>query len=148
MKTKKLIIKSIKPMFTKLVTTSDVYTKEECINEYGLIENNKEGLLKEIQRILFVNPDNHQGLKVGDLVCLNFNRYQVRQFAKDSTKDIMEDVHKEVTRYEIPRIEINKDFKLMIDTGDVEFVIQGFEYEEKEVTLNELLPNKPVIIGL
>ena len=56
---KKLVLKKIKPTFTRLVTTADRYTFEDSITETGMVIPDMEGAIKDIQTVNFLNSSIH-----------------------------------------------------------------------------------------
>ena len=72
---KDIVIKKLKPMFTSIVTTMDKYDDDILVD--GLIDGTrKKGTIKEYQRVLAVGTV-VQGIKEGDLVCINPQRYGI-----------------------------------------------------------------------
>lgn len=117
-------IKKIKPMFTALVTTMDIYTEEECSGA----EAYKKGMIKEVQKVLSVGPS-VMHIKEGDLVSINPTRYAVRKHDENSIKSEMEGGNP-VLKYEFNIIEFDDKPCLLLQDRDINYVIE--EYEEIE----------------
>ena len=120
-------IKKIKPMYTRIVTTMDMYVEDQQIpGSGGIIDVTKlkQGI-KEYQKVLAVGTS-VRNLKEGDVVCIDPSRYAVRQFRDDSVKkDLMEN---QIVRYNFNVVKLNGNDCLLLDEGDIEFVVE--EYDE------------------
>ena len=127
-------IKKIKPMFTKIVTTMDRYDKDQKVG--NLIDTHKvSGTIKEIQRVVAVG-DNSAGIKEGQLVLINPTRYAVMKHEKGSLKDgVITD--NPVIGYNLPVIELNNIPHLLLDTQDVDYIIEEWEEDTPEETIEE-----------
>lgn len=125
---KDITIKSIKPMFTHILTTKDEYTEAAMIAGTGIIDATKlkQGV-KEYQKVVAIGSGVHN-VKVGDLVAINPKRYAVMKYKKTDTKEMMEEYHNMPVRYAFPSVEVNGQELLYLDEADVDFVID--EYEE------------------
>ena len=119
-------IKKIRPLFTKIVTTMNRY-EEDQTTEGGLVVAQKQaGAVKEYQTIVAVGS-NSAGLKVGDVVMVNPSRYAVMKHKEGSLKDgVISD--NPVLGYNLPIIELDKVPHLLLETSDIDFVVE--EYEE------------------
>lgn len=129
-----MIIKKIKPMFTKIVTTMDKYEKDQKVG--NLIDTHKtSGTVKEIQRVVAVG-NNSAGIKEGDMVLINPTRYAVMKHEKGSLKDgVITD--NPVIGYNLPVIELNNIPHLLLDTQDVDYIIEEWEEDTPEETIEE-----------
>lgn len=129
-----MIIKKIKPMFTKIVTTMDKYDKDQKVG--NLIDTHKvSGTVKEIQRVIAVG-NNSAGIKEGDMVLINPTRYAVMKHEKGSLKDgVITD--NPVIGYNLPVIELNNIPHLLLDTQDVDYIIEEWEEDTPEETIEE-----------
>lgn len=141
MKKTVLKIKEIQPLFTKIVCTSDKYTKEDSVELNGLVTPGKENTIKNIQTVVAVGT-NVMTIKPGDLVSLSFNRYAVRKTKQNSIReDIQGELYEQILSYSFPIVKMeDKDF-LFIDSADVEFIITKYEPEEIEVNIATHLVN-------
>lgn len=120
-----LNIKKIKPLFTKVVVTKDVYTEESSLSKGGL-QIHKSGEVKEIQTVVAVG-DSVRNIKVGDLVCVDPSRYAIKKYQENSVKnDILTN---QIVGYNIPLVELDGKECMILDNNDVRFVIE--EYEDK-----------------
>lgn len=147
MKTKKLTIKGITPLFTKIITTADKYTEADSVDKHGFIDPKKVQAIKDIQTVVEIGTS-VRFVKPGDKISLNFARYGVRKYNKDSSKADMNDHYNEVLEYQIPMISLNQKEHLFIDEGDVEFIIKDYKEEEIEVNVAglSLTPQKSNLI--
>ena len=119
-----MVIKKIKPMFTRIVTTMDMYV-DDTTTPGGIIDVTKlkQGI-KEYQKVIAVGTS-VRTVKEGDLVCINPDRYAVRKFSNDSVKnDLLENT---VTRYNFNVVKIEDKDYLLLDEADVEFVVEDWE---------------------
>lgn len=101
----------------------------------GLLVDVKKlaGTVKEFQKVVAVGS-NSAGIKVGDVVAINPMRYAVMKHQKGSMKDgVIED--NPVVGYNLPIIELNHVPHLLLETADIEFVIE--EYEDNAPTVEE-----------
>lgn len=142
MKTTKIIIKSVTPLFTKIITTAEKYSEADSISKNGLIDTKKVGVLKDIQTVVEVGTS-VRFVKPGDVISLNFGRYAVKKFHRDSSKADMDDHYNEVLSYQVPMISLDNKELLFIDEGDVEFIINHYDTVEVEVNVAGLeLPSQ------
>ena len=124
---KDIRINEIKPLFTTIITTLDVY--EEDLIENGALKA-PQGSLRMYQKVLAVGSS-VRDVKVGDIVLLNFGNYIVRKFKENSIKEDMSAQEDEYV-YNIPRILIGGKICGKFQDRDVEGVITDFEEFETE----------------
>ena len=124
---KDIRINEIKPLFTTIITTLDVY--EEDLIENGVLKA-PQGSLRMYQKVLAVGSS-VRDVKVGDTVLLNFGNYIVRKFKENSIKEDMSAQEDEYV-YDIPRILIGGKICGKFQDRDVEGVITDFEEFETE----------------
>ena len=124
---KDIRINEIKPLFTTIITTLDVY--EEDLIENGVLKA-PQGSLRMYQKVLAVGSS-VRDVKVGDTVLLNFSNYIVRKFKENSIKEDMSAQEDEYV-YDIPRILIGGKICGKFQDRDVEGVITDFEEFETE----------------
>lgn len=124
---KDIRINEIKPLFTTIITTLDVY--EEDLIENGVLKA-PQGSLRMYQKVLAVGSS-VRDVKVGDTVLLNFGNYIVRKFKENSIKEDMSAQEDEYV-YDIPRILIGGKMCGKFQDRDVEGVITDFEEFETE----------------
>ena len=142
---KKLVLKKIKPTFTRLVTTADRYTFEDSITETGMVIPDMEGAIKDIQTVVAVG-DGVREIKEGDKVSLNFKRFAQYKYSKNSAKADMEEYNNQIVSYAFTFVEIDGVDYLFLDNQDVEFIIK--EYKEVEVALPDTITEAPKATNL
>lgn len=127
-----LNIKKVRPLFTKIVTTCERYEEDQKTGV--LIDTRKQaGAVKEYQTVVAVGS-NPAGIKVGDVVMINPMRYAVMKHENGSLKDgVIKD--NPVVGYQLPVIELNGVPHLLLETADIEYIIE--EYEENTPTVEE-----------
>lgn len=136
-----LHIKSIKPLFNKIVTSGDKY--EEDMIDGGVITANK-GDLKLYQTVIAVGSV-VRDIQVGDKVMINPMNYAVRRYDKNSIQNDLD--NNKIIEFKFPWITIDdengkpKDC-LLLDDRDIKFIFEG---EEKSDSI--IMPNKKVIIS-
>ena len=135
-----LHIKKIRPMYTSLVTTGNVY--EEDMKENGIIVA-KKGDIKEYQTVIAIGPS-VRDINVGDTVMIDMMHFAVTKYDPNSIKNDM-DMNK-VIKLNIPWVYMddekgNPQRYMLISDRDVKYVFEG---EEKNETI--IIPNKPGII--
>lgn len=118
-------LKKIKPLYTRIVTTMDMYVDDQLASPSGIIDASKlKRGIKEYQTVVYVGTS-VRNIKEGDVVCINPDRYAVRQFSKDSVKnDILTN---QVTKYNFNVVNINDKDYLLLDETDVEFIVEEYE---------------------
>ena len=121
-------IKKIKPLFTAVVVTSNVYPRD--YKERGLISP-KANKLKEYQIVVAVG-DSCRGVEEGDLVCIDLSSYAQWKYKKNSVKSDMEELHNEIVGYNVPQIEIDGKDYLYLDIRDIKYIVQEFDDKENE----------------
>lgn len=135
-----LKIKSIKPLYTGIVTTGEKYSED--MRDNGLIVANK-GDLKAYQKVIAVGSS-VRDIKVGDTVMIDITHFAVMKYNPNSIKEDM-DLNK-VVKWNIPWVMIDDEKGvpqdcLLISDRDVKFVFVG---EEKNESI--IMPDKPKII--
>ena len=122
-----LHIKSIKPMFTSIVTTADRF--EEDYTENGMILASK-GDYKPWQTIISIG-DSVRNLKKGDKVMVNLDNYVVRKYDKNSLQNDLENNKKVRYAFNFVTLDDNngnpKECFLFNDRD----ILYSFEGEEK-----------------
>lgn len=131
-----LKIKKIKPMFNRILITSDKYEKD--IKQGGVVTITA-GTLKEYQRVISVGST-VRDIKEGDLVLINPTRYAVRKHNEGSLKNgVVTD--NPVTSYNFNLVEVNGQICILLYDQDVDYVIE--EYEEPS---NLIIPENKLIV--
>lgn len=135
-------IKKITPMFTKIVTTCEKYETDQKTGK--LINAKKQaGAVKEYQKVVAVGS-NPAGIKVGDMVMINPIRYAVMKHEQGSIKDgVIQD--NPILGFNMPIVDLGGVPHLLLETQDVEFIID--EYEEIEEEESPLYVPQNTIIG-
>ena len=120
-----MVIKKIKPLYTRIVTTMDMYVEDQATSPGGIIDVTKlKKGIKEYQTVISVGTS-VRNLKEGDVVCINPDRYAVRKFQENSLKnDIMENA---VTKYNFNVVNIEGTDYLLLDEADVEFIVEDYD---------------------
>lgn len=138
-----LIIKKIQPMYTKILTTMCKYDEDE-LTAGGLIDSTKtQGTLKEYQTVIAVG-NSVRNVKVGDLVCVNPERYAVKKHEAGSLKDgVITD--NPVIKYNFNIMELEGVPHLLLDENDVSFIITDYE-EVKEQKSDLYVPKTQIIM--
>ena len=125
-------LKKVTPMFNKIITTAE-FTEE--LTESGIITNTKKSV-DEFQTVVAVG-ESVRIIKVGDVVCVDPNRYAVRKYKKDSVKADIEEYANTIIDYEIPLIILDGVKHLMIMDSDVLFIVDDYEkIEPKQIIDN------------
>ena len=138
-----LTVKKIKPMFTALVTTMDVYEEDGKIG--NIIDvTKKAGTVKEYQTVLAIG-DSVRGIKVGDLVCINPSRYAVKKHQEGSLKDgVITD--NPVVTYNFDIVEIQDKQYLLLQDRDIDFIIDDYEEIDDPTPSSIIKPETKKII--
>lgn len=138
------ILKEIKPMFNRLVTTMDSYEEDQTLGN-GLLDSKKQkGALKEYQKVLAVG-DTVRGIEKGDLVCINPTRYAVMKHEDKSMKNgvIGDNL---VIGYKFNTIMIDGKECLMLYDQDIDFIVVKSEDVEDKAAPTIIQIEKPKII--
>ena len=130
-------------MYTKILTTMCKYEEDE-MTAGGLIDSTKtQGTLKEYQTVVAVG-NSVRNVKVGDLVCVNPERYAVKKHEAGSLKDgVITD--NPVIKYNFNIMELEGVPHLLLDENDVSFIITDYE-EVKEQKSDLYVPKTQIIM--
>ena len=136
-----LHIKKIKPLFSNIITTGDMY--EEDMKTNGLITA-KRGDLKLYQKVLAVGPM-VRDINIGDTVMIDASHFAVRRFDKNSIQNDMD--NNPTIRYEFNCVTLddskgNPKECLMLSDRDILYVFEGEEVNESIV-----VPKKKVLLN-
>ena len=137
-----LHIKSIKPLFTSIVTTGDKF--EEDVVVAGIIQQDqKKGDLKLYQKVIAVGSA-VRDIQIGDLVMINPINYVHRKYSKNSVQNDMD--NNPILSIDIPTVVVedekgNTQECLLLNDRDIRFVFEG---EEKDDSI--IIPEKPKFI--
>lgn len=118
-------LKKIKPLYTRIVTTMDMYVDKDVTLPGGIIDASKiKKGIKEYQTVVATGTS-VKNVKVGDIVCIDPSRYAVRKFQPDSVKaDLMTN---QVTSYNFNVVSLDGTDYLLLDEADVEFIVEDYE---------------------
>jgi hypothetical protein len=138
-------------MLNYVLVTSDRYTEEETAELYGgIIRSDLVDHVKPYQTIFNLSEmAKNRGLKIGQLVMINFDKAPycrpVQAKAANSVKE-SEEHYRAKLEYNIPTMEIGGVEYLKIFDSDIEFIIDNFEFKEKQVRGKGLImPDKRLI---
>lgn len=136
-------IKKIKPMFTSVVTTMNVY--EEDTTKGGIIDVTKSrGTVKEYQEVLAVGSA-VKDIKVGDIVCINPARFAVKKHKEGSLREgVVGD--NPVIAYNFPVIELDSKPCLLLRDQDIDFIIEDYEEVPDPTPSNIVKPDTNIIV--
>ena len=129
-----LKVKSIKPLFTGVLTTANKYETTSTKNGIIISAKQTEGHIKEYQKLVKVGSSVRE-IKPGDIVLINPSRYLRKKFDENSIRD---DFDKNPTiEINIPTVVINDKEYFLIEDRDVAYIIDDCE---------EIPDTKPSII--
>ena len=129
-----LKVKSIKPLFTGVLTTANKYETTSTKNGIIISAKQTEGHIKEYQTVVKVGSSVRE-IKPGDIVVINPSRYLRKKFDENSIRD---DFDKNPTiEINIPTVVINDKEYFLIEDRDVAYIIDDCE---------EIPDTKPSII--
>ena len=129
-----LKVKSIKPLFTGVLTTANKYETTSTKNGIIISAKQTEGHIKEYQTVVKVGSSVRE-IKPGDIVLINPSRYIRKKFDENSIRD---DFDKNPTiEINIPTVVINDKEYFLIEDRDVAYIIDDCE---------EIPDTKPSII--
>lgn len=129
-----LKVKSIKPLFTGVLTTANKYETTSTKNGIIVSAKQTEGQIKEYQTVIKVGSSVRE-IKPGDIVLINPSRYLRKKFDENSIRD---DFDKNPTiEINIPTVVINDKEYFLIEDRDVAYIIDDCE---------EIPDTKPSII--
>ena len=134
-------IKKIKPMFTAVVVTANIYPRD--YKEHNIISP-KANKLKEYQKVVAVG-DSCRDIKEGDLVCIDLSLYAQRKYKKNSVKSDIDELHNEIIGYNVPQINIDDQDCMYLDIRDIKYIVQDYDNEENEEQ-TIITPNKSIIL--
>lgn len=119
-----LKVKSIKPLFTGVLTTANKYETTSTKNGIIISAKQTEGHIKEYQTVIKVGSSVRE-IKPGDIVLINPSRYLRKKFDENSIRD---DFDKNPTiEINIPTVVINDKEYFLIEDRDVAYIIDDCE---------------------
>lgn len=121
-----ILIKKIKPMFTRILLTKDTYNEAAYIPGTHLLDSSriKQGV-KELQTVLAIG-DAVRNVKVGDKVVINPMRYATHKYRKDELKEAMEEYNNTVVNFTFPTVIVDGKECLYLDERDIDFVVEDY----------------------
>ena len=137
-----LKIKTIKPLFTSIVTTGDKFEKDVTVG--GIIQQDqKKGDLKLYQKVLAVGSA-VRDIKIGDMVMINPIAYVRKKYSKESVQNDMD--NNPTLSINIPTVPVtdengNTQECLLLTDRDIQFVFEG-----EEVNESIIIPEKKKLI--
>lgn len=135
-------VKKIKPMFTALITTMNLYDSD-TVGESGIIDPTKQkGTVKEYQTVVAVG-NSVRDIKVGDLVCIDATRFAVRKNKDNSIKNDIEGGNP-ILEYRFDTVEMDGKNYMLLQDRDIQFIIE--EYEEIEPPKSNLVQSPAIIV--
>lgn len=135
-------IKKIKPLFTTLVTTMDLYESDE-LTSGGIIDSTKQrGTVKEYQKVLAVGTS-VRDIKVGDLVCIDPTRFAVKKHDSNSIKVDIEGGNP-ILEYRFDIVKLDGKNCMILQDRDIQFIVE--EYEENKVKKSNIVQPPTIIV--
>lgn len=137
-----LKIKKLKPMFNRILVTSDKYDKDVKQNGVVIIT---AGTLKEYQKVLAVG-DTVRNIKEGDLVCINPTRYAVKKHQTGTLKDGIVTDNPTVS-YNLNLVEVDGNTCIMLYDQDVDYIVEDYSEEDGSAPSLILPEEKKLILN-
>lgn len=135
-------VKRIKPMFTAIITTMNIY-EEDTVTKGGIYDpSKKKGTIKEYQKVVAIG-DSVRSIKVGDLVSIDPTRFAVKKHQDNSIKTDIEGSNP-VLEYRFDIVEMDDKNYLLLQDRDIQFIIE--DYEEVEEPKKSSIIEPPSII--
>lgn len=118
-----LNIKSIRPIYTRLLTTADRYDADQFTGI--IVDSNKlEGRYKEYQKVVKVGSSVRE-VSEGDMVLIDPSRYMKRKFSDNSLREDF--VDNPIISIDIPTVTMDGVDYFMIEERDIAYVIEACE---------------------
>lgn len=134
-----LKIKSIKPIYTKIITTAEKYSKDEKTGV--LLDADKlEGRYKQYQKVVRIGSSVRE-VKEGDIVLIDPSRYIKRKYSDNSLRE--EFVDNPVISIDIPTVIMDDVEYFMIDERDIAYIIEDSEEVADPIPI--IIPKAPSI---
>lgn len=132
-----IVVKKVRPVFTMVITTADMLEEKDMMVGSLIDVSKAKKTIKEFQRVIAVGP-HVNGIKEGDLVCVNPTRFGKPYQKRNSLNQAVEE-YETMLSYQFDFIEIDGKVCLKLQDRDIDYVVE--EYEEIE----DFNPN-PVIV--
>lgn len=137
-----LKVKSIKPVYTRLITTANRYTESQKVG--SILDANKlEGRYKEYQTVVKVGSSVRE-VKEGDIVLIDPSRYMKRKYNDNSLREDF--VENPIVEINIPTVTMNDTDYFMIEERDIAYIIEDSEEVPDSNPNNLILPKEKKII--
>lgn len=115
-----LKIRSIKPVYTRIITTADRYAESQRIG--SILDANKlEGRYKEYQKVVRVGSSVRE-VKEGDIILIDPSRYIKRKYSDNSLREDF--VENPIVEIDIPTVQMNDTDYFMIEERDIAYIIE------------------------
>lgn len=123
-------IKSVKPLFTGVITTAKTYIGEVTTSSGIILDTRKmEGSLNPYQTVVAVGSMTRE-VKVGDIVKLNLKRYVKAKHvpgAFDEAENKITDNYSQTL--EVPMVVMNDTEYLYVQVNDIEYIVDDYEVD-------------------
>ena len=130
-------------MFNRIVTTMRKYAVDDVDNMKIIDPTKLAGSLKEYQEVIAVGTT-VKGINVGDLVCINPKRYEVKRYNEGSLNDGVLQENKSLG-YRFNTIVIDDRDCLLLFDSDIDYIVNEYEdVEEPEQRI--IVPGKNIIV--
>ena len=128
-------------MFNRIVTTMDKYAVDET--DGLILDTNKlAGALKEFQKVVAIG-NTVKGIEVGDIVCINPTRYQVKKYNEGSLNDgVLQE--NQTLGYKFNTIELDGKPRLILYDSDIDYVVTDYEDVDTH-KIDIIVPTKNII---
>ena len=137
-----LKVKSIRPVYTRLITTADRYTESQKVG--SILDANKlEGRYKEYQTVVKVGSSVRE-VKEGDIVLIDPSRYMKRKYNDNSLREDF--VENPIVEINIPTVTMKDTDYFMIEERDFAYIIEDSEEVPDSNPNNLILPKEKKII--
>lgn len=137
-----LKVKSIRPVYTRLITTANRYTESQKVG--SILDANKlEGRYKEYQTVVKVGSSVRE-VKEGDVVLIDPSRYMKRKYNDNSLREDF--VENPIVEINIPTVTMNDTDYFMIEERDIAYIIEDSEEVPDSNPNNLILPKEKKII--
>lgn len=120
-------------MFNKLVTTAN--RVKQNTNEIIIDITKINQVIDDFQTVVSIGSS-VRDIKVGDLVCINPDRYAVKKYQQKSASAEVEGYENTIIGYDIPRITLDDVEHLMITDSDVIYIVDEYEKIKKSTIID------------
>ena len=119
-------VKKIKPRYTSVLTTMDVYDAKELQRQSGIIDTSKQVMsVKEFQKVIAVG-DMVRGIKPGDIIAFSPAAYEKKKYKENSLKDGIIKVNPTID-YDFPIVILDNIPYLLLQDRDITYVVEEYE---------------------